>query len=96
MNGEAALELLQNQEALPSLIFLDLKMPGISGIDTLRRIRADERLRNIRVIIMTNSILASDKSASFAAGADGFLHKEFDVSLFGKDIKSILERWLKG
>ena len=95
MDGEAALELLQNQETLPSLIFLDLKMPGTGGIDTLQRIRADGHLRNIQVIIMTNSLLELDKNASYSAGADGFLHKAFDMDLFGRDIKSLLECWLK-
>src|ERR1700690_2995446 len=75
--GEAALERLRKEDDLPSLTFLDLKMPGIGGIETLRRIRADERLRNITVIILTNSLLDSDKKESYAAGADDFLHKAF-------------------
>ena len=62
--GEAALELLRKEDDLPSVIFLDLKMPGLSGIETLRMIRADERLRNIAVIILTNSLLEADKKES--------------------------------
>ena len=94
-SGEAALELLQKEDDLPSLILLDIKMPGMSGIDTLRRIRSDGHLKNIPVIVATNSILESDRNASYAAGADGFIQKDFDISKFGRDIKSILERWLK-
>jgi CheY-like chemotaxis protein len=92
--GETALELLRKEDALPSLIFLDLNMPGMGGIDTLRRIRDDDRLRNITVIILTNSLLEADKKESYAGGADGFLHKAFDIDQFGIDIKSALERWL--
>lgn len=92
--GEAALELLRKDDDLPSLIFLDLKMPGLSGIEILRMIRADERLRNITVIILTNSLLEADKKESYAAGADGFLHKAFDIDRLGIDIKSVLEHWL--
>jgi len=92
--GEAALDFLQKEDDLPSLIFLDLKMPGLSGIETLRLIRADERLKNITVIICTNSLLEADRKASYAAGADGFLHKAFDIDRFATDIKSALERWL--
>ncbi len=94
-SGEAALELLQKEDDLPSLILLDLKMPGMSGIDTLRLIRSDRRLKSIPVIIATNSNLESDRNASYAAGADGFIQKDFDIGKFGRDIKSILERWLK-
>ena len=94
-SGEAALELLQKEDDLPSLILLDLKMPGMSGIDTLRLIRSYRRLKSIPVIIATNSNLESDRNASYAAGADGFIQKDFDIGKFGRDIKSILERWLK-
>jgi hypothetical protein len=92
--GEAALELLRNGVDLPSLILLDLKMPGMSGTDTLRLIRNDESLKNITVIILTNSTLESDKNGALAAGADGFLQKASDFGLFCGDIKAILERWL--
>lgn len=95
MHGEAALELLRNEDDLPSLILLDLNMPGMSGIDTLRQIRADCRVSNITVIIATNSPLESDKNESYAAGADDFLNKAFDMDRFGRDIKSVLERWLE-
>ena len=94
-SGAGALELLRNEDELPSLILLDLKMPGMSGIETLRLIRAEELLKNTTVIIVTNSLLESDRNASYAAGADGFIQKAFDIDLFGRDIKSVLERWVK-
>jgi CheY-like chemotaxis protein len=50
--GEDALALLRGCAKLPSLIFLDLKMPGMNGIDTLRHIRSDGRLKHIPVIIV--------------------------------------------
>jgi CheY-like chemotaxis protein len=94
--GDTAFEVLRKVKDLPSLILLDLKMPGMSGIDILRQIRADERLKNVTVIVVTNSLLDSDRNESFAAGADDFLQKAFDIDRFGRDMKSILERWLKG
>src|SRR5512140_2495185 len=81
-SGEAALELLRKEANLYSLIFLDLKMPGMSGIETLRCIRADMCLRRSTVIILSNSILESDKNASYAAGADGFMQKSIDMDQF--------------
>jgi len=93
--GEAALELLHSGTALPELILLDLKMPGMSGFDTLRKIRADRRMKHIPVIVVTSSSLEADEKEGCEAGADGFLHKAFDIDLFGREIKAVLERWLK-
>jgi two-component system response regulator len=92
--GEAALEFLQSGKALPALILLDLKMPGMSGLDTLRKIRADERLQHLPVIIVTSSSLEADQQKGQEAGADGFLHKAFDVDRFERDLKSVLDRGL--
>jgi CheY-like chemotaxis protein len=94
--GEAALRLLQCKEELPSLILLDLKMTGMSGIDTLLRIRSDERHKRIPVIIVTNSTLEADRNASLQAGANGFVHKAFDIDQYRKDVQALLDRWLTG
>ncbi len=93
--GEEALRMLQEMSRLPALILVDLKMCGMSGIDTLHRIRADERLKNMRVVVVTNSTLESDRKAALSAGADVFLHKAFDMEEFNRDIHAILERWVK-
>jgi CheY-like chemotaxis protein len=93
--GEAALELMRRKQLTPALIFLDLKMPGMSGIETVRQIRADASLKHIPVIILTNSTLESDKKEALDAGADAFLHKAFDLDQFCRDVKSALECWLK-
>jgi CheY-like chemotaxis protein len=94
LRGETALELLQSGKALPTLILLDLKMPGMSGFDTLRKIRADQRLQHLPVIIVTSSSLEADKKMGYEAGADGFLHKAFDMDRFERDLKSVLDLWL--
>ena len=93
--GDAALELLRSGITLPALILLDLKMPGMSGFDTLRAMRADERLKHIPVIIVTSSSLEADEKEGCEAGADAFLHKAFDVDLFSKELRSLIERLLK-
>jgi two-component system, response regulator len=94
-HGEGALELLRKEDDLPSVIFLDLKMPGMSGIETLRHIRDDVRLSKIPVILVTHSLLELDKKESYDAGADGLINKVSDIERFGRDIESVLERWLK-
>ena len=95
LDGRAALNLLRmNNRPLPSLILLDLKMPGMSGIDTLRQIRADERLRNIPVVVVTSSALETDEAEAYNAGADCFLHKAFNIDLFGDQLTRIMQRYL--
>jgi DNA-binding response OmpR family regulator len=93
-SGEAGLTLLHSEKTLPALVLLDLKMPGLSGIDVLRQIRADEHLKHLPVIIVTNSTLESDRQEAFEAGADDYLHKAFDLNRFSTDIESLLKRHL--
>ncbi len=93
--GEEALARLRTAPDLPSLILLDLRTPGMSGIDTLRQIRADERLKNLPVVIVTASSSARDEQEAYAAGADGFLVKAFDMDQFGCDLDALLRCFLK-
>lgn len=94
MTGPAALDYLHDGNKLPSLILLDLKMPGMNGFDFLREIRADANLKNLPVIVVTSSNLDSDKSEAVKAGANDFLHKSFQMSRFCGELQMILERWL--
>jgi len=89
-NGEQALRRLREGRDLPGLILLDLKMPGMSGFDCLREIRADERLRPIPVVVVTSSSLESDRREAHAAGANGFLYKEIDIDRFGASLKAVI------
>ena len=92
--GVTALALLENCGEPPSLMLLDMKMPGMTGIDVLLRLRADHRFRNLPVIVVTSSTLDSDRTAAVAAGANAFLHKALDLDGFGREIELHLQRWL--
>jgi CheY-like chemotaxis protein len=94
LSGEAGLTLIRGENTSPKLILLDLKMPGMDGIETLRKIRDDETLCKIPVVIFTHSDLPSDEQAAVKAGADRFLHKATDLGQFKKDIECVLDRWL--
>lgn len=94
-SGEIALERLVQAKELPSLILLDLKAPGMNGIDTLHQLRNDERLRHIPVIIVTSSSFPLDEKEAFAAGANSYLYKSFDMDEFGRDLDSLLQCFLK-
>src|ERR1700723_825820 len=54
-NGQDALEYLQ-RSSVPLAVFLDLRLPGMSGVELLEKIRQDDRLRSVPVIVMTGSL----------------------------------------
>jgi two-component system response regulator len=93
-SGEAAMDLLRKMGTLPALILLDLKMLGLSGLDVIRLVRADERLKQIPIIVVSNSTLEADRVESIRAGANSFLHKHFDLDCFRNDLKALLETYL--
>jgi len=94
LSGAAGLELIQGGKTPPKLILLDLKMPGMDGIEILQRIRGEKNLSGIPVIVVTHSALRSDEEAAIKAGADKFLQKATDLNKFKKDIACVLDRWL--
>ncbi len=93
-DGESALAMLRKGRGLPDLILLDLKMPCMGGIEVLRAIRADDRLREIRVVVVTSSSLESDRAEAIAAGASDYLQKPLALDKFSEDLEAILHRWL--
>jgi two-component system response regulator len=94
LSGETGLAMLRDGRPLPALILLDMKMTGMDGLEVLRRIRGDRDLMHIPVMMVTHSELESDKTASGAAGANGFFHKSVDLNEFKRDMERVLERWL--
>jgi len=79
--AEDGSQLMQNlQEAdngsdLPTLILLDLNMPGMLGLQALKEIKSDKRFSSIPTIVLTTSTLPMDKKLSYEYGANCFLSK---------------------
>jgi len=65
------------QEHRPSLVLLDVQMPGRSGLEVLRLVKADPDLITTRVILLTSKAQESDVEAGLIAGADFYLPKPF-------------------
>lgn len=76
-NAELLLEFLKNaaDSELPSLILLDLNMPGKDGREALKEIKKDSRFRHIPVIVFSTSSLDKDRIMSYELGANCFLTK---------------------
>lgn len=76
-SGEEALA--QAAQDWPALVLLDIQLPGIDGLETLARLRAQARDRSLKVIAMTASVTLADRARLEQAGFDAFLAKPFSV-----------------
>jgi len=94
-SGEEGLVRLREGTVLPALILLDVKMPGMSGIDVLRKIRNERQLNPIPVVIVTHSISEDDLVASYKSGANSILLKTVDIDQFRRSIINLLERFIE-
>ena len=89
-NGEDGVRLAG--ERLPKLILMDIQLPGIDGIEALRRIRANETTRAIPIIAVTASAMDRDRQQIMAAGFDGYQSKPLNVREFLAAVAAILAR----
>jgi CheY-like chemotaxis protein len=100
-NGQEALDYLfgrdkyanRDEYPMPSLILLDLKMPGIDGFEVLRQIKGTEKLKRIPVIILTSSKEEGDRTLSYDIGANSYLMKPVSFEGFTEVVKKIDDYW---
>jgi two-component system response regulator len=78
----------------PRVVLLDLKLPGLPGLDVLARLRADRRTSLLPVVVLTSSREESDVSASYALGANSYIRKPVDFDRFRESIRHIATYWL--
>jgi len=85
-NGEEAIELARSES--PNAILLDVKMPGIDGVETCRRLRTEEQTRFIPVIMVT--AFGTTETEATDAGADDLINKPFNLTDLAVRVKSLL------
>jgi DNA-binding response OmpR family regulator len=87
-NGNEALRLAR--ERRPALAVLDVEMPGLSGIEITRELRADAELRDLPVILLTARDNEADVAAGYEAGANDYITKPFSPQELQSRVKGLL------
>src|SRR5215831_8245613 len=80
------------RERQPALILMDIQLPGMSGIEALRLLRAEATTHTIPVIAVTATVMAEDRQKVMAAGFDGFQGKPISVRELLATVRGILEQ----
>jgi two-component system, response regulator len=80
--------------AMPEVVLLDLKLPGLGGLDVLRALRSDERTRRVPVVVMTSSNEEQDVVASYELGANSFVRKPVAFEAFAIAARQLGVYWL--
>jgi two-component system phosphate regulon response regulator PhoB len=88
--GEEALDLVR--EHRPSLVVLDLMLPGLDGLEVCRRLKRAEQTSAVPVIILTAKGEEEDVVAGFAAGADDYVTKPFSPKVLSARVAAVLRR----
>ena len=96
-DGEEALSILEKMEPKPVLILLDVMMPKMSGFDVLRKIKVDEKLKNIPVILLTNLAGQEDAEKGLSLGAVLYLVKsQYDPKQVVEKVEEIIKASSRG
>ena len=86
--GEEGVQLARDEQ--PALVLMDIQLPGISGVEAFRQLRADPSTRAIPVIAVTASVMAQERQKVMAAGFDGFQGKPISVRELLETIREVL------
>jgi CheY-like chemotaxis protein len=102
-DGHAAIEYLaeagnygaQRDHPVPDLVFLDIKLPKRDGHEVLAWIRAQPRLKNLPVVMLTSSFEESDVNRAYQLGVTSYLRKVACRAEFGQAVRVLLKCWLE-
>lgn len=99
-DGEEALDFLYYREAFkarpngnPAVVLLDLKLPKVNGLEVLRQIRSDNKLKMMPVVILTSSREEKDWVESYKLGVNAYVVKPVDFHEFVKAVKDLGAFW---
>ncbi len=98
-SGEQGLDFLYQRGAYvdaarPGLILLDINLPGMDGIEFLRQIKADPKLKLLPVVVLSTSESEKDIKGCYGCGANSYITKPLDFRQFDKVVKDLKTYWL--
>ena len=101
-DGQEALDYLfgagayagRDTSVMPAVIFLDLKLPKVDGLEVLKRIRGHDLTKRLPVVILTSSREEQDVAMSYDLGANSYIRKPVDFQQFAEAVKALDLYWL--
>jgi two-component system response regulator len=78
----------------PRVVFLDLTLPRVDGLEVLRRLKSNERTRSLPVVILTSSREEPDIATAYRLGANSYIVKPLDFEAFARAVSEIGLHWL--
>ena len=94
-SGREALDYVaEHRHALPAVMLLDLKMPGVDGFSVLNKLKTDPGLRDMIVIVLTTSSDLMDIQLAYELGANSFLTKPVELGEFQEMISAFHQYWV--
>ena len=91
-SGEKGLRLALDEKTAPSLIILDLMLPGMSGLELCRRLRREPQTEKTPIIMLTAKAAETDKVAGLETGADDYVVKPFSIKEVVARVRAVLRR----
>ena len=98
-DGAEAIEYLFSEgglpgNVLPKVILLDLKLPKVDGIEVLRRLKSEEKTKNIPVVVLTSSTEQRDLKDAYRLGVNSYVAKPIKYDEFSKAVSELGTYWL--
>lgn len=94
-DGQEALDyLFDDNQPLPAVVLLDLRLPKVSGLEVLKRMRADPVRKLVPVVILTSSKEESDLTNGYAFGTNSYIRKPVDFEQFSDTVRHLGMYWL--
>lgn len=95
-DGVTALDYLRDAaRQLPKVIFMDIKMPKMNGIETLSHIKSAAQFKHVPVVMLTSSGVETDIRRCYGLGANSYLVKPVDYGLFSDTIRLAAHYWIE-
>ena len=88
VDAEQAQEMLKS--ATPDLILMDIALPGMDGLTLTRKLKADERLKDVPVVAMTAFAMKGDEQKALDAGCNGYITKPIDTRKLPQQVAAYL------